>query len=127
MSERRQVSLDTIVIAVLFTNTIDDNDKAFLQERRPHRVFVVNTADAAEWEIIEESTFYRLESLDASTFTGSTLEDQIVVTILGMTTRGRPQRLIYIKGDGKVIQERKIALKRIVELLEKAKAEVHVE
>jgi|CryGeyStandDraft_6_1057127.scaffolds.fasta_scaffold10075_4 hypothetical protein len=127
MKDRRKLNLDMIVIALLFTNRFTDSDRKFLQEVRPHRTFVVNDADLVEWQLMEESTFYRIDSLNATVFSGSILEEQIVITVLGMTSRGKPQRIIHIKVNDAFLKEHKISLKRIKELFEKTNAEVQID
>jgi len=60
-------------------------------------------------------------------FSGSILEEQIVITVLSMTSRGTPHRIIRVKTNDRFCKQHKIDVKRLKGLFEKANAEVHIE
>lgn len=126
MEERRKIKLDTIIIAILFTNKFTKSDKWFLQDVRPHRTFVVCDATDEERQLMEESTFYRLEFINVDALSGGVLEEQVVIAVLGVTSRGQPNRIIYMKGDPAFLKKYEINLDRVKELFEAAHAEVIV-
>jgi hypothetical protein len=127
MEERRKLNLDTIVIAVLFTNKLDDPMRLFLQEVRPHRVFVATTADEVQRHLMEENSFYRLEYINIAGPVKSYVETQVVLTVLGMTSRGMPKRIVFITFDKDFVDEQKIDINEVKRLFEEANAEVRIE